>query len=81
MAWLKQIDRSKLPRNAWVMTSWNSNARKWFCALWPNPETTDDPALAVGQGDDPLEAMLAMCIDLGAIAETGEWTGQILDGK
>lgn len=75
MGWLKEIDRSKFPRDAWVMCSWNKQARKWFCALFPNAETTDDLPIAVGEGDDPLEAMLAMAVDLGALDETGEWRG------
>lgn len=74
MSWAKQIDRTKFPRDGWVMCSWNRNARKWFCALFPNAETSDDPPIAAGQGDDPLEAMLSMCIDLGAMADTGEWS-------
>lgn len=73
MAWAKNIDRRKFPRDAWVMTSWNNQARKWFCALFPNAQAADDDPIAVGQGDDPLEATLAMCIDLGALSETGEW--------
>lgn len=73
MSWVKSIDREKFPRNGWVMTSWNGSARKWFCALFPNAEESDDPAIAVGMGDDPLEAMLAMCVDLGALSDTGNW--------
>lgn len=71
MAWTKAIDRTKFPRDAWVMCSWSENAGKWFCALFPTQE--DDEPSAAGQGDDPLEAMLAMCIELGAVADTGEW--------
>ena len=72
MSWIKNIDRSKFSREAWVMTSWNKPARKWFCAIFPDGGVEGDP-IAVGQGDDPLEAMLAMCIDLGAVADTGEF--------
>ena len=71
MTWAKKIDRSKFPRAAWIMTSWNANARKWFCAAFASQD--DDTAMAAGQGDDPLEAMLAMCIDIGALTEMGEW--------
>lgn len=69
---IKKIDRSKFPRTAWVMCSWNRDARKWFCAIFPDAATTDKPPLASGEGDDPLTAMLAMCINLGAIADGGE---------
>lgn len=73
MGWTKQIDRTKFDRNGWVMCSFNRPTRKWICAMFPNAEATDDDPVAAGEGDDPLEAMLAMCLKLGAIAETGEW--------
>jgi hypothetical protein len=72
MTWTKQIDRSKFPLSAWVMCSWHPKARKWFCALFPNTGTDDDP-LACGEGDNPFEAMLSMCISLGALSESGVW--------
>lgn len=71
MSWAKSIDRSKFPLEAWVMTSWNANARKWFCVIFASQD--DDTVLAAGQGDDPLEAMLSACIDIGALSEKGEW--------
>lgn len=73
MAWIKEIDRSKFPRDAWVMCSWNKQARKWFCALFPNAESADDDPIAAGEGNDPLEAMLALSVALGALSDTGEW--------
>jgi hypothetical protein len=55
-----------------VISSFNQNARKWFCAYWHDQDSSNEPN-AAGEGDDPFEAMLHMCIDLGALAETGEW--------
>lgn len=73
MSWAKRIDRRKFDRKGGLFCSWSQDARKWFCAWFPdwNGEGIDE-ALAAGQGDDPLEAVIAMCVDLGALAESGE---------
>lgn len=72
MTWAKSIDRTKFDRRGMAAVSFHKESRKWFCAYWHIADI-EDPPDATGAGADPLEAMLAMCIDLGAMAETGEW--------
>lgn len=74
MTWAKQIDRTKFARDGMVVASFDKKCRVWRCAIFGEGVPDDDP-LAVGEGRDPLEAMLSMCVALGAIADTGEWVG------
>jgi hypothetical protein len=73
MTWTKQIDRTKFPRDTYVVIGWSKPARKWFAALCHNDAPDDAPSLATGEGNDPMEAMIALAIDAGALADTGEW--------
>lgn len=63
------IDRTKFNRKGGIVCSWSPDARKWFCAWfpdWVNDGLSDEPK-AAGEGDDPLEAFIAMLEDLGAL--------------
>lgn len=64
---MREIDRTKFPRSAFIVTSWSADARKWFCAMFASADS--DTVLAAGQGGDPFEAMLSMCIELGAVTD------------
>jgi hypothetical protein len=73
MTWTKQIDRTKFPRDTYVAIGWLKRDRKWIAALCHVDAPDDAPSLATGEGNDPIEAMLALAIDAGALADTGEW--------
>lgn len=73
MSWTKQIDRKKFPRRGMVVGSWDADSRKWRIAMFPEKDTDCEPT-GFGEGADPMEAMLNLCVGLGALADTGEWT-------
>lgn len=70
MADHSKIDRTKFDRRGMMLTSWNSNTRKWFCAWWPRQDMNGPPQ-AAGEGDDPAEAFIAMLVDLRALQPGG----------
>lgn len=70
MAWIKNIDRTKFPKKGMLMGS--RFGSDWIIGMYPDQHLDGDP-IAKGVGKDPLEAMLALCINLDAIRDTGEW--------
>jgi hypothetical protein len=76
MTWTKQIDRAKFPSDTYVIIGWSDPAQKWFAALCHNDALDDAPAIAAGEGCDPVEAMISLAVDAGALAETGEWRAE-----
>jgi hypothetical protein len=78
MTWMKKIDRTKFPREGMVVSTWSKDSREWICAIFPQADVDCDP-MAIGGGKDPVEAMLDACVQLGALADTGEWAGDIAE--